>query len=112
MAGARIRLDHGGMADMLTSGLVAAEMAAKASEVRAVVEAHQSVVRHRMPVARESYETDRAAESVTIAHAGGQAVEAKYGTLADAARSAGLDVTAEPPKDTRRRPRKRRRRPS
>lgn len=110
MAGLKIRLDHGGMAEMLGSPEVAAEILAKASEVQGIAEWHQSVARHRMPVERESYETDRAAEAVTIAHAGGKGVEAKYGALAEAARAAGLEVTAEPPTDVRRRPRKRRRR--
>ena len=103
MAGPRIRLDHDGIGEVLRSAGVAAAIAAKAEDVETIVADHSSVQRHRMDVIRSAYETDRAAEGVTIAHPGGLGVEAKYGVLADAARGVGLEVTAEPPKRTRRR---------
>lgn len=105
----RIRLDHRGMGAMLRSAEVAEVIAAEADKVQEVAEAHPSIVRHGMPVEHGAYATDRAAEGVTITHAGGVAVEAKHGVLADAARSVGLDVTADPPRDVKPKPRKRRR---
>ncbi|MEU4568666.1 hypothetical protein [Micromonospora sp. NPDC023956] len=92
MAGVRIRLDRKGMAAMLKSAPVAAVMAELGADVSTAVEAHQSIRRHKMPVIHGAHVTDRAAHTVTVAHAGGLAVEAKYGALIDAARTVGLDV--------------------
>lgn len=96
MAGVKIKLDSKGIAEILKSAGFAALVAEKAAEVEAIVSAHESVRRHEMPVERDAYETDRAAEEVTIAHPGGLGVEAKYGALVKAAHEAGLDVTADP----------------
>ncbi|MEU8655254.1 hypothetical protein [Actinoplanes philippinensis] len=100
---ARIRLDHRGMGEMLRSGEVAATIALRAAEVEQAVSEHQSIVRHEMPVERHAYTSDRAGEDVTIEHAGGLAVEAKYGVLADAARAVALQVTTARQQATRRR---------
>lgn len=96
MARVSIRLDHEGIAEILKSAGFAEAVADKAAEVEATVAAHGSIRRHRMPVEREAYETDRAAEEVTIAHPGGLGVEGKYGALAWAAAAAGLEVTNGP----------------
>lgn len=45
------------------------------------------------PVQVRSYTTDRAAASVTIAHAAGIAIEAKHGALRKAAASQGFEVS-------------------
>ncbi|MGW0504142.1 hypothetical protein [Micromonospora sp. NPDC003241] len=95
MANVRIRLDRKGVAELLKSAPFAAAVAAKAAAIKATVSAHQSVVRHGMPVETEAYVTDRAAQAVTIAHPGGLAVEAKYGALTQAASAVGLEVTEE-----------------
>ncbi len=42
----------------------------------------------------DEYTTDRSAASVTIVHPAGEALEAKYGTLAKAALAAGVDFRA------------------
>lgn len=90
---ARVRLDHRGMAEILKSAEVAAavEEVALAAGVRA--EAHPSVVAHGVDVRVDSYETDRAAASVTLAHPAGLNIERKYGVLTDAASAQGLDVS-------------------
>lgn len=93
MARVKIKLDHGGMREMLQSEDVRAELAERAEAVADTVRAHQSIVRNEMPVGRDSHTTDRAVESVSIEHAGGIAVQAKYGVLTDAAAGHGLDVT-------------------
>ncbi|TDC33457.1 hypothetical protein [Micromonospora sp. KC213] len=95
MANARIRLDHKGIAEILKSAGFAAAMAEKAEEVAAHVHAHHSIRRHGMPVETGPFETDRATQSVTIAHPGGLGVQGKYGVLTQAATAAGLEVTAE-----------------
>ncbi|RLK22639.1 hypothetical protein DER29_0477 [Micromonospora sp. M71_S20] len=97
MAGAKIRLDSKGIAALLKSAGFAAAVATKAAEVETLVSAHHSVRRHGMPVEREAYVTDRAAQEVTIAHPGGLPVQAKYGALTQAAAAAGLEVTEEAP---------------
>lgn len=89
----KIKLDHAGIGAMLRSPEVAAAIGAQTSAVRGNVTlpAHHA---DRMPVKTESYTTDRAAGAVTIAHAGGLGVEAKYGVLVRAASAAGLEVRA------------------
>lgn len=46
------------------------------------------------PVEVHSYETDRAAASIVIAHPAGIAIEAKHGSLRRAAASQGYEVVA------------------
>lgn len=54
--------------------------------------AAESQARTEFPVEVDTYTTDRAAASVTIAHPAGAAEQAKNGTLTRGASSAGLDV--------------------
>jgi hypothetical protein len=91
---ADIRLDSGGIREMLRSGEVrdaidglAAAVASKISETTSRGDA--------VEVRTSSYTTDRAAASVTLAHPAGLAIEAKRGTLARAAAAAGLEVRAK-----------------
>lgn len=87
-----VRLDRLGMRTMLQSGPVQAAVADLANSVSGVVEGHESITRHSMPVEVEHYITDRAASAVVIKHAGGLGVQAKYGALTQAASSVGLQV--------------------
>ncbi|SCL33015.1 hypothetical protein GA0070616_4613 [Micromonospora nigra] len=89
----KVRIDYDGVREILKSAGVGALIDGATSAVAAQAATHQSVVRHRMPVESDRYQTDREAGAVTIAHAGGLAVEAKYGALAQAAASVGLEVT-------------------
>lgn len=91
-----LELDHDGIADLLKSDQIRALVAEAADAVAGNVEASGQMVNNGndpLPVARDSYTTDRAGESVTLAHPAGLAVQAKHGTLTQAAASAGLEVT-------------------
>lgn len=92
MSARRVKLDHRGIAEVLKSAEVAARLSELATAVEASASADDSVVRHGVPVKVESYETDRAAVAVTLAHAGGLGIEAKHGTLSRAAGDVGLEV--------------------
>ncbi len=89
-----LTLNHAGIADVLKSGDVAAQVNALAEQVAANVLAEGQLVAHgdEMPVTVTPYTTDRAAASVTITHPAGLAVQAKHGTLTRAAAAAGLEV--------------------
>lgn len=89
MKALRIRLDSGGMSEVLNSGEVRAQIDALANSVASNVDTG-SVSEARIVV--DSYTTDRAAASVTIAHPAGLRLQAKYGSLTKAAASAGLEV--------------------
>jgi hypothetical protein len=89
-----VRLDHGGMAEILKSGPVAAAVRAMAQTVAGNAKAHPSVTRHGVPVEVTAYTTDRAACAVTLAHSAGMPIQAKYGALTQAAGAAGLEVRA------------------
>ncbi|MDG4792698.1 hypothetical protein [Micromonospora sp. WMMD1082] len=89
----KVKIDYDGIRTILKSAGVGVLIDGATAAVHAQVAAHQSVVRHRMPVESDRYQTDREAGAVTIAHAGGLAVEAKYGALIQAAASVGLEVT-------------------
>lgn len=91
MAGMKIRLDRGGMRAMLQSDEVAAAVSDVADGVMANVDLPPQHA-HRVDVEVDTYTTDRAAAAVTLAHAGGLGIEAKYGVLARAASAAGLQV--------------------
>lgn len=92
MARARIRLDHPGMAEMLRSGEVADAVSGLAESVAGHARADAAITRHGADVVVADYTTDRAATSVTIAHAAGIGIEAKHGPLTRAAGAAGLQV--------------------
>lgn len=84
-----VTLDHDGIEEMLKS----AEVAAAVHELAQQVAANVQGVPDGAEVVVDDYETDRAASSVTIKHAAGLALQAKYGTLTQAASAAGLEVT-------------------
>lgn len=90
----KLELDHDGIAELLKSGAIR-EMVDGATQSVAANVGTVSVAggREDAPVVVDSYTTDRAAGSVTIAHPAGLAVQAKYGTLTRAAAAAGLEVT-------------------
>ena len=88
----RIKLHHAGIAEVLKSDEVAVALGNVADAIAATAEAHDEVQRHGVDVEVEEYETDRVAFSVTLAHPAGRAIEAKYGTLTQAAGDAGLEV--------------------
>lgn len=88
----RVTLDHAGMAELLRSPGVLAAVVEQAEAVKGVAEAAPEIVRHGMPVQTSSGQTDRAIAGVTIAHAGGLGVQAKYGTLSKAVSAVGLSA--------------------
>ena len=87
-----IRLDHRGIAEILKSDVVRAEIDRLAGEIARKVEADPSVVKHHVPVTVESYTTDRAAAAVLLKSAAGLGVEGKHGVLTRAAAESGLEV--------------------
>jgi hypothetical protein len=87
----KIKLNSAGIAAMLQSDEVSVAVTGLAESVMANV-ALPAPHNSRMDVEVDSYTTDRAASAVTIAHAGGLGVEAKYGVLGRAAAAAGLQV--------------------
>lgn len=93
MARVRVRLDHPGVEAVLKSAPVRAEINRLAAQVVSAAQGAPEVQRHGMTVDARSITTDRAASVVAIAHPGGLGVQAKYGTLTQAAGSAGLEVS-------------------
>ncbi len=95
--GLPVRLDHRGISHMLKASAMSAAVGDFAKSVAANVESQGLTVSSgdALPVEIESYTTDRAAWSVTLAHAAGLGMQAKYGALTKAAASAGLEVTEE-----------------
>lgn len=99
---ARVRLDHGGMREMLQSAPVADEVRDRADGVASSVRAQGRTVDDQdvagravtvpLPVEVHSYRTDRAAAAVTLNHPAGLGMQAKHGVLTRAAGAAGLDV--------------------
>lgn len=90
----RVKLDHAGIAEILKSSEVAAEMSTLAEAVASNVREDASIQRHGLEatVKVDLYTTDRAASSVTIAHPAGLGIQAKHGSLSRAAGAEGLDV--------------------
>jgi hypothetical protein len=100
MARPKIKLDHAGIAAGLKSGWFE-------SEVNAAAEAAADAIRGMgiqvegspgtvdLPVEVRTTITDRAHASVTIAHASGEAVQAKRGALTKGAAAAGLEVRSK-----------------
>jgi hypothetical protein len=93
MARVKVTLDHAGIAEVLKSGEVHAVISAAAGLVAARVQTAATVQRHGAPVWVLDTTTDRAKSLVTIAHAGGLGMQARYGVLTQAAGDAGLEVT-------------------
>lgn len=91
---AKVRLDHKGILDMLKSDDVRAEIDSYAERIHEIVANADEVTRNAAPTDVKHYTTDRAAAAVTIVHAAGLAIQAKYGTLTRAAKAVGLQVKA------------------
>jgi hypothetical protein len=88
----KFELDHDGIAELLKGGQIRALVDEAAQSVASNV-TDVEVSDGEAPVVVDSYTTDRAAASVTLAHAAGLALQAKHGTLTRAAGAAGLEVT-------------------
>jgi hypothetical protein len=91
---ARVRLDHAGIAEILTSPELRDLARTAALEVAAEARAqgHRTDNGHPLPVEiREEADTDRAAVSVAIPHAAAVGMEARHGVLRRAAEAVGLD---------------------
>lgn len=86
------RIDHAGVAQMLKSAGVAADVRKAANAIAANVD-KGSVTEAEVTV--KDFVTDRAISVVAIAHPAGIAMEAKHGTLRKAAAIAGLEVKAK-----------------
>lgn len=83
----KITLDHQGIRAILQSDEVAADVHDAAEEVARRLAGHPSIVRNELEgkIEVEDYITDRAVSSVTITHAAGKGIQAKYGALTQAA---------------------------
>lgn len=90
-----VRLDRVGMAQMLKSQPVRAEISNIAQAVGSTARSDEPVVRHAAEVKVEDYTTDRAASAVLIKHPIGMGIQAKYGTLTRAASAQGLQVRSK-----------------
>lgn len=80
--------DSAGLAKILKSPAVAAMVKRAADQAASAAEATTD-----LPIEVETYETDRAAASVSISHPAGAATQAKHGTLTRAAAAIGVQVT-------------------
>lgn len=107
MANHHLRLDHSGLGAILRSTEVRAATNAAAASVVGAAHPHASGA-GSLPVTLKdkliysSRLSPRIAYDVTIAHPAGRAVEARRGTLINAARAVGLEVhggNAEDPND-------------
>lgn len=103
MARAKVRLDHRGIEALLRGAQMTAATRAAAEAVADNVRAQGIEVGDAdggsyevpLPVEVSMYETDRAHAVVVLAHAAGDAVQAKHGALSKAAAQAGLDFKAK-----------------
>lgn len=94
-----IRLDTKGLAEVMRSSEVVAEVRKLAESVADAASGDSAVLRHEVPVTVEEYtaqggrlRSPRPAFAVTMKHPGGLGIEAKHGTLSRAAESRGLRV--------------------
>jgi hypothetical protein len=93
----KVRLDHGGMAEILKSGPVRAAIRARA-EVAAESVRNSGTVQRRGIADRvevEDYTTDRAAVAVTLTHPAASGMQAKYGIFSRAAADAGIEYRSK-----------------
>lgn len=88
----KYKMNHAGIRAVLQSGPVSSEIDSLAARVESSVSAAPEVTRNGVVVGRTSWKSDRHVASVGMLHAAGQPIEAKYGTLKDAARGVGLEV--------------------
>jgi hypothetical protein len=87
-----IKLSKSGMREMLSGGQVASTIASIAEAVGNSARSNAGVQRHDAEIKVETYTTDRAAAAVLIKHPIGMGIQAKYGTLTQAAAGQGLQV--------------------
>lgn len=87
--------DRDGIRALLKSPEIAAAVNDVAEKIAAGAQ-HTTEAGVDLPIVVDHYETDRRAASVTIAHAAGQAAQAKHGVLTRAAAAVGLEVRAKP----------------
>ncbi|WP_067201086.1 hypothetical protein [Microbacterium sp. XT11] len=87
----KVRINSAGIRAVLNSGKVRSAVNARA---QAMASAIGSPMAHDGPVdvVVDSYTSDRPVAGVTLAHAAGIGLEAKYGYLTEAAASAGLEL--------------------
>lgn len=97
----QLRLDRVGMSQVLSGAGVTAAVTQRARGVASVASSNPAVAGNGIPVAVDTFtftrggprfRSPRAGASVTLKHAAGLPVEAKYGVLARAAGMYGLDV--------------------
>lgn len=88
-----LKLDHGGIAELLKSGGIASVIQSAAEATAAAARGRPEVVRHEASVTVAAGTTDRAICSVTVAHFLGMGLQGKHGTLTGAAGDAGLEVS-------------------
>lgn len=95
MPGFPIKVDHGGFAELLKSSEMQQVVQETADAVASNVTSQGLTVASggNLSVEVDTYITDRAAAAVTITHAAGLGMQAKYGVLTKAAAAAGLEVT-------------------
>jgi hypothetical protein len=99
MVRAKVKLDHRGIESLLRGSEIAAATREAAEAVADNVRSQNIRVGDKdggshevdLPVEVSMYETDRAHAVVVLAHAAGDAVQAKHGALTKAAAEAGLD---------------------
>jgi hypothetical protein len=99
MARATVKLDHRGIESLLRGREMTAATKEAAEAVADNVRSQNIRVGDKdggssevdLPVEVSMYETDRAHAVVVLAHAAGDAVQAKHGALSRAAAEAGLD---------------------
>lgn len=88
----KLRLDSKGIGAMLKSAGVASVVESAAEATAANVGAITAHGGETVPVEVTTGTTDRAVARVTLTHAAGLGLQAKYGTLTKAASAAGLQV--------------------
>lgn len=95
-----LRLDHGGIAEILKSGEMASAVHGAAENIaqgvqRVMVEGVPGKI--PIPVEVRDYDGgDRVASSVSLDHPAGLAVQAKHGVLTAGAAAAGHEVKTKP----------------
>ena len=87
-----VKLDRVGMAIMLKQSEVRQAVTSVAEAVGDAARLNEGVAKHDAEIKVEHYTTDRAASAVLIKHPIGMGIQAKYGTLTQAASAQGLQV--------------------
>lgn len=87
-----VKLDRVGMAIMLKQSEVRQAITEVAESVGDAARQNEGVAKHNAEIKVEHYTTDRAASAVLIKDPIGMGIQAKYGTLTQAAAAQGLQV--------------------